>query len=91
MVDGGQSMCDGCPDITVWEDKLVWSCRLEELKSYGDFLRTVPIAKPEVARTTSEATMILEPNDGMHESTPTPEPMPTPHGGTHCDATDHGS
>jgi hypothetical protein len=42
MVDGGQSMCDGCPDITVHEDKLVWSCRLEELKHFGTFLRTVP-------------------------------------------------
>ena len=42
MPDGGQSMCDGCPDITVHEDKLVWSCRLEELKTYGWFLRTVP-------------------------------------------------
>ena len=29
MQDGRQSMCDGCPDITVHEDKLVWSCRLE--------------------------------------------------------------
>ena len=42
MADGGQSMCDGCPDITVHEDKLVWSCRLEELKYFGTFLRTVP-------------------------------------------------
>jgi hypothetical protein len=45
MQDGGQSMCDGCPDITVHEDKLVWSCRLEELKNYGTFLRTVPKQK----------------------------------------------
>jgi hypothetical protein len=42
MQDGRQSMCDGCPDITVHEDKLVWSCRLEELKNYGRFLTTVP-------------------------------------------------
>lgn len=41
-VDGRQSMCDGCPDITVWNDDLVWSCRLEELKNFGAFLRTVP-------------------------------------------------
>jgi hypothetical protein len=53
MVDGGQSMCDGCPDITVHEDKLVWSCRLEELKHFGTFLRTVPKKEksvPEEAR-----------------------------------------
>jgi len=40
--DGRQSMCDGCPDITVWNDDLVWSCRLEELIKFGGFLRTVP-------------------------------------------------
>jgi hypothetical protein len=42
MENGDQSMCDGCPDITVHKDNLVWSCRLEELKNYGVFLRTVP-------------------------------------------------
>jgi hypothetical protein len=42
MPDGGQNMCDGCPDITVHEGKLVWSCRLEEPKKYGAFLRTMP-------------------------------------------------
>jgi len=42
QADGRQSMCDGCPDITVHDGKLVWSCRLEELKEYGTFLRTVP-------------------------------------------------
>jgi len=45
FADGRQSMCDGCPDITVHEDKLVWSCRLEELKSFGRFLHTVPKRK----------------------------------------------
>lgn len=41
MEDGRQSMCDGCPDITVWNDELVWSCRLEEQKQFGTFLRSV--------------------------------------------------
>ncbi|HUI31601.1 MAG TPA: radical SAM protein [Candidatus Acidoferrales bacterium] len=42
MDDGGQNMCDGCPDITVLDGKLVWSCRLEEPKHFGCFVRTVP-------------------------------------------------
>ncbi|MBN1300669.1 MAG: radical SAM protein [Melioribacteraceae bacterium] len=47
MPNGDQSMCDGCPDITYWKEKdgtekLVWSCRLEELLQYGNFLRMVP-------------------------------------------------
>ncbi|MEJ5351542.1 MAG: radical SAM protein [Melioribacteraceae bacterium] len=46
MQDGRQSMCDGCPDITVWNDDLVWSCRLEEQKMFGTFLRSVP-KRPE--------------------------------------------
>ncbi len=41
MEDGRQSMCDGCPDITVWNDDIVWSCRLEEQKQFGTFLRSV--------------------------------------------------
>ena len=39
---GEQNMCDGCPDITVYNDELIWSCRMEELKQYGTWLRTVP-------------------------------------------------
>ncbi len=42
LPDGRQSMCDGCPDVTVWNGEIVWSCRLEELKNYGAFLRSVP-------------------------------------------------
>jgi hypothetical protein len=48
MPDGRQSMCDGCPDVTVWNDDIVWSCRLEELKKYGTFLRTVPKTEPKI-------------------------------------------
>ena len=40
--DGRQDMCESCPHITVYEGKLVWSCRLEEPHNYGDFITTVP-------------------------------------------------
>ena len=42
LTDGRQNMCDGCPDMTVWNGRLVWSCRLEEPLTYGGFVRTVP-------------------------------------------------
>jgi len=42
LCDGTLSMCDGCPDITVWNDQLVWSCRLEEQMQFGCFMRPVP-------------------------------------------------
>jgi hypothetical protein len=42
MPNGALSMCDGCPDITVYEDRLVWSCRMEELSNFGDWIRPVP-------------------------------------------------
>ncbi|MEJ2615003.1 MAG: radical SAM protein, partial [Ignavibacteriaceae bacterium] len=53
MANGDQSMCDGCPDITYWkekngEEKLVWSCRLEELIQYDNFLRMVPKKKETI-------------------------------------------
>jgi len=49
LENGEQSMCDGCPDITVHEGKLVWSCRLEELKEFGTFINSVP-RKPSCGR-----------------------------------------
>ena len=42
LADGRMSMCDGCPDITVWGDEIVWSCRLEEQMHFGTFVRAVP-------------------------------------------------
>lgn len=42
MPNGALSMCDGCPDITLYEDRLVWSCRMEELINFGDWVRAVP-------------------------------------------------
>jgi len=45
LEDGRQNMCDGCPDVTVHNGELVWSCRLDEKLEYGDFIQTVPKAK----------------------------------------------
>lgn len=42
LADGRQSMCDGCPDITVWNGQLVWSCRMEEQLNFGHNLKTYP-------------------------------------------------
>jgi hypothetical protein len=42
LPDGRQNMCDGCPDMTVWNGRLEWSCRLEEPMKYGAFVQTVP-------------------------------------------------
>jgi organic radical activating enzyme len=41
-IDGAQNMCDGCPDITVWNGRLVWSCRMEEQLNFGYNLKTYP-------------------------------------------------
>jgi uncharacterized Fe-S cluster-containing radical SAM superfamily protein len=40
--DGRQDMCDSCPDITVHNGRLLWSCRLEEINKYGAFVTSVP-------------------------------------------------
>jgi hypothetical protein len=49
LADGRQSMCDGCPDMTVYKGKLEWSCRLEECLHFGEFVRTVPKGHCRVA------------------------------------------
>ncbi len=45
QADGRMNMCDACPDITVHEGELVWSCRLEERLKFGGFARAVPKAR----------------------------------------------
>lgn len=45
--DGRQDMCDACPDITVHEGRLVWSCRLEEMIHYGCFFNFVPKSRKQ--------------------------------------------
>lgn len=50
LSDGRQSMCDSCPDMTVHEGKLVWSCRLDERLKLGGLMRTVPTAATGSAR-----------------------------------------
>ncbi len=42
LEDGRQNMCDGCPDMTIHDGKLAWSCRLEELKHFGCFVNCAP-------------------------------------------------
>jgi len=45
LADGSANMCDGCPDVTVHDGQLVWSCRLEEYRKYGGLLQCVPRSK----------------------------------------------
>jgi hypothetical protein len=40
--DGGQNMCDGCPDAILHDGKLVWSCRVDEIEKMGGYLTGVP-------------------------------------------------
>ncbi|MFQ5679943.1 MAG: radical SAM protein [Gemmatimonadota bacterium] len=50
LPDGRQDMCDGCPDMTVWNGRLAWSCRLEEQKRFQTWVRTVPREREHAAR-----------------------------------------
>ncbi len=45
MASGEMNMCDGCPDMTVHNGELVWSCRLDERQKYGCFLTAAPRKK----------------------------------------------
>jgi hypothetical protein len=41
LKNGEMNMCDGCPDISVYNGELVWSCRMEELIKYKQWARVV--------------------------------------------------
>jgi organic radical activating enzyme len=45
--DGRMDMCDSCPDMTVWDGKLVNSCRMDEYRLYGAMLTFSPSGKPQ--------------------------------------------
>lgn len=51
---GRADMCDSCPDMTVWEGRLINSCRMDEYRMFGDLLSVAENPqteiKPELAR-----------------------------------------
>jgi hypothetical protein len=56
LADGRDNMCDGCPDMTVHDGKLVWSCRLEEPRAFGQFVTAVPRASSGESSRKTEST-----------------------------------
>ena len=42
LPDGGQDHCDGCPNMTLWRDRLVAACQLEEYLRFGAPVVAVP-------------------------------------------------
>lgn len=55
LADGRMDMCESCPDMTVWNGKLVHSCRMDEWRLYGGYVEAhpnpefVPKAEPVIA------------------------------------------
>ena len=45
LADGRVDMCESCPDVTVWNGKLVHSCRMDEWRLYGNYM----VAQPKQA------------------------------------------
>jgi len=41
LPDGRADMCDSCPDMTVYEGKLINSCRMDEYRLFGGFVSVV--------------------------------------------------
>ena len=42
LEDGRVDMCESCPDMTVWDGKLVHSCRMDEWRLYGNYMMAQP-------------------------------------------------
>jgi MoaA/NifB/PqqE/SkfB family radical SAM enzyme len=51
--DGQIDMCDDCPDMCVFEGRLVNSCRLDECRIYGDLLH-IHVHKEAITRKKTE-------------------------------------
>jgi hypothetical protein len=53
---GGQAdMCDSCPDMTVWEGRLINSCRMDEYRMFGDLLSVADKPQAVAATVLTEA------------------------------------
>ncbi len=48
LPDGRADMCDSCPDMTVYDGKLINSCRMDEYRLFGGFLSVVDRSQAEV-------------------------------------------
>lgn len=48
LPDGRADMCDSCPDMTVWDGKLVNSCRMDEYRLFGGMVNVLD--KTRIAR-----------------------------------------
>jgi Radical SAM superfamily len=42
LEDGRIDMCESCPDMTVWNGRLVHSCRMDEWRLYGNYIIAQP-------------------------------------------------
>ena len=49
LPDGRADMCDSCPDMTVYDGKLINSCRMDEYRLFGGFLSVTERAKQAAA------------------------------------------
>ena len=47
LPDGRADMCDSCPDMTVYDGKLINSCRMDEYRLFGGFLSVVETSQQE--------------------------------------------
>jgi MoaA/NifB/PqqE/SkfB family radical SAM enzyme len=54
LPDGRADMCDSCPDMTVYDGKLINSCRMDEYRLFGGFLSVV--ARPQEEAVTEDMT-----------------------------------
>jgi MoaA/NifB/PqqE/SkfB family radical SAM enzyme len=59
LPDGRADMCDSCPDMTVYDGKLINSCRMDEYRLFGGFLSVVARPQDE-AVTDSTATSVVD-------------------------------
>ena len=79
--DGRQNMCDGCPDAIFYKDKLVWSCRVDELEKFGAFIQCAPRGCCSAGGCSPQPTPASAPAPEAAkepEPAPAPEPQPAP-------------
>ncbi|MFN8371268.1 MAG: radical SAM protein [Anaerolineae bacterium] len=61
LEDGRADMCESCPDMTIWDGKLVHSCRMDEWRLYGTYATAQRrVSSPEQVLTPDEIPVVAK-------------------------------
>ena len=54
LEDGRFDMCESCPDVSIYDGKVIPVCRIDEYRKYGNYLRAKILNKNKITKKIKE-------------------------------------